>query len=465
MKQAELRLTGKEKHEISPLIFGNFLEHIENCINGGVYDKENPLSDHKGIRQDVLEKCKELGPTILRFPGGTVMGIYHWQDHVGPMEERKKMRNIVWGGMLCHGFGTAEFVEYCRAIGAEPMICVNMPTGTAEEAAHWVEYCNGTEDTYYANLRRSHGYEEPFNVKYWCIGNESYAEPDLGTQHDVNVYIRDAWEYTKYMKMTDESIKLVYVGYDEAWNRAVLESLGAVCDYLSIHFYANTSGGEYAPFAMTDQFAKSTLEPAFKLLDEFNEKEIDLNVWYRIPPRQGDIKIALDEWNIWNAGKTELSRYGVIQSYTWLNAVWTAEFLNLLIRNSDRIGIANMAQMVNVIAPIMAEKNGSYRQTTFYPMKLFREYAGKTYVPSSCDALDAVVTETDGVHTVLLANRENEAVELKLPFASGKKITVTCPEAGCINTLEKDFVSVTEEPVENGGTVIPPCSVCILVEE
>lgn len=465
MKKTELFLTGGPGHPVSPLIFGNFLEHIETCIGGGVYDLGNPLSDEKGIRQDVLEKCKELGPTILRFPGGTVMGIYHWEDHVGPLGSRKKMRNIVWGGMLCHGFGTAEFVEYCRAVGAEPMICVNMPTGTPEEAANWVEYCNGTGDTYYANLRRSHGYEEPFGVKYWCIGNESYAEPDLGTQHDIKVYLRDAWEFTKYMKMTDDSIKMVYVGNDEAWNRAVLESLGNVCDYLSIHFYANTNAGEYAPFAMTEEFLRDTLEPAFRLLDEYNEREVNLATWYRISPRQDKIRIALDEWNIWNAGKTELSRYGVIQSYNWINAVWTAEFLNLLIRNSDRIGIANMAQMVNVIAPIMAEKEGSYRQTTFYPIKLFREHVGEAFLPSRCEGLDVAVTQRGEKRVVFAVNRGDEAVELSLPFEAGRLITAACPDIGCVNTLEKDYVTISENASKGAEQVIPACCVCVILEK
>ncbi|NLZ52721.1 MAG: alpha-N-arabinofuranosidase, partial [Thermoanaerobacteraceae bacterium] len=180
--------------EVNPMIYGQFIEFIENCIDGGIYDKGSRFSDEKGIRQDVLEKAKQLNPPILRWPGGTYVNTFHWMDSIGPLEQRKKRKNIIWGGIVDGGFGTAEFIEYCRAIGAEPMLCVNMASGTPEEAANWVEYCNGTEDTYFANLRRSHGYEEPFNVKYWCIGNESYAQPDLGIQHDVDVYIRDAWE-------------------------------------------------------------------------------------------------------------------------------------------------------------------------------------------------------------------------------------------------------------------------------
>ena len=233
--KTQISVSKDVRNEIDRKIFGNFIEHIEHCILYGICDPQNPLSNEDGIRVDVLEKCRELNPPILRFPGGTVIGIYHWKDHIGPIEQRKKGRNLIWGERLCHEFGTAEYIKFCREIGAEPMLCVNMPTGSAEEAANWVEYCNGTEDTYYANLRRSHGYEEPFNVKYWCIGNESSAEPDLGWQHDVNIYIREAWEFTKYMKLTDPTIKLVFVSGNEEWNRAVLDSLFPVCDYFSVH--------------------------------------------------------------------------------------------------------------------------------------------------------------------------------------------------------------------------------------
>ena len=273
MKKTELILNTENKTALDKRIFGNFIEHIENCILGGVFDKDNPLSDENGIRQDVLEKAKALAPTVLRFPGGTVMGIYHWEEYIGPVEMRRKRKNIVWGNRMCHEFGTAEFIKYCRELGAEPMICVNMPTGSAEEAANWVEYCNGTEDTYYANLRRSHGYEEPFNVKYWCIGNESYAEPDLGIQHDVNVYIRDAWEFTKYMKMTDPTIELVYVGHNEEWNRKVLDSLGCVCDYLSLHFYANTGDDPEKPWNQLADYVRDVLQPAEALIREVSARE------------------------------------------------------------------------------------------------------------------------------------------------------------------------------------------------
>ena len=462
MKKTELILNTEKKTALDKRIFGNFIEHIENCILGGVFDKDNPLSDKNGIRQDVLSKAKALAPTVLRFPGGTVMGIYHWEEYIGPVETRRKRKNIVWGNRMCHEFGTAESIKYCRELGAEPMICVNMPTGSAEEAANWVEYCNGTEDTYYANLRRSHGYEEPFNVKYWCIGNESYAEPDLGIQHDVNVYIRDAWEFTKYMKMTDPTIELVYVGHNEEWNRKVLDSLGCVCDYLSLHFYANTGDDPEKPWDQLADYVRDVLQPAEALIREVSAREEEFNVWYRIPQRKGDIKIALDEWNIWNAAPNGKSKYGVIQDYTWMDALWVGSFLNLLINHCDSIAIANMAQLVNVIAPIMAEKEGSYCQTTYYPMQLYRKCAGETRIAAECEGLDVSVTADGEAYTAFIVNRGAEPIEVALPKAMTEATVLTADAPDAINNLTYNAVHI-DTYAENGTAFTAPAySISIL---
>lgn len=458
--QAKVSIDRKILNPVDEKIFGSFIEHIENCILGGIYDADNPLSGADGIRPDVLEKCRELSPPILRFPGGTVMGIYHWQDHVGPVGDRKKMRNIVWGGRMCHEFGTAEFVRFCRKIGAEPMICVNMPTGSAEEAANWVEYCNGTEDSHYANLRRSHGYEEPFNVKYWCIGNESYAEPDLGIQHDVNIYIRDAWEFTKYMKMTDPMIRLVYVGYDEKWNRAVLDSLYTMCDYLSIHHYS-----QQTEYERIERFEKDVIENVERLLDEYNPRKLEYSVWHRIPPRQGDIQIALDEWNLWNPEPDGRSKYGLIQDYTWLDALWVARFVNMMLRHSKHIGIGNMAQMVNVIAPIMAGKDGCWAQTTFYPMKYFRQECGSGLlgVECDCDGLDLCATQkADGSISVFAVNTAAEPAELDFGETVFSMLLLTCEDDMAVNNLEHDWVKVRETCVNGERVALPPHSIAVI---
>ena len=186
---------------VSPLIFGQFIEHLGRAIDGGIYQENSSLSDENGFRTDVLEKVKELYIPLLRYPGGTYTKIYHWKDGIGPKDERPRRPNLIWGGVEGNHFGTAEFITYCRAIGAEPFLVVNMATGTPEEAAHWVEYCNGTTDTHYANLRRAHGYEEPFDVQYWGIGNEESADADAGRHQRVETYVEDTWQFVKLMKL------------------------------------------------------------------------------------------------------------------------------------------------------------------------------------------------------------------------------------------------------------------------
>jgi alpha-N-arabinofuranosidase len=198
---------GQRLGRIEPAVHGQFIEHLGTCITGGVFEPGSPLADENGFREDVLEKTRELNPRLLRWPGGTYTKIYHWQDGVGPATERKRRPNLIWGGEEDHLFGTNEFIRYCRLIGAEPYISVNMGTGTAEEAANWVEYCNGTGNTYYANLRRQHGFPEPHRVKFWGLGNEEEAEPDCGRLQNPQEYARTAWQFAKLMKLQDPGIK------------------------------------------------------------------------------------------------------------------------------------------------------------------------------------------------------------------------------------------------------------------
>jgi len=226
---------------ISPCLYGQFIEHLGRCIQGGIFEEGSPLSGPNGFRRDVLEKVKRLAPPLLRYPGGTVTKIYHWKDGVGPKHKRPRQRNLVWGGEEDNRFGTDEFIRYCRLIGAEPFLVTNMATGTAEEAANWVEYCNGTGNTEFANLRRAHGFSEPHNVKYWGLGNEEHGEPDVGRLQEPDAYVKEAWQFAKLMKLQDPDIQLVVSGHDENWNRKVLRELHPVWDFLSLHFYARST--------------------------------------------------------------------------------------------------------------------------------------------------------------------------------------------------------------------------------
>lgn len=462
---------------VSERIFGQFIEHILTCIQGGVFDPGNPLSDESGIRTDVLEKLKKLAPPVMRFPGGTIMCQYHWEDAVGPMEQRIRRQNLIWGGELSPEFGTAEFVSFCRKLGAEPMICVNMASGTPEEAAHWVEYCNGTGNTHYANLRRSHGYAEPFRVKYWCIGNECYAEPDIGIQHDVNIYTRDAMEFIKWMKLTDKTIQTVIVGCDDmSWNKAVLDKLHPVTDFFSYHHYSGTAGkGPYTAF-WGENWLRDHLRLIAELIDGYPEKVEDFPVWYRFPPRQEKIRIALDEWNIWDYKPDET--YGLLQTYTWKDALWTASVLNLLV-DMPQIGMANLAQSVNVIAPVVAEEKGSWFQTIAYPLLHYRNRMLGKRLPVSFHSpvidggqagqvealrISAVVRE-DGSVCVAAVNRDlDHPHTISLNLTGNRKVLRlegTAPEDCC--SFSHCCVLESEAELPEGSPIaLPPASITFL---
>jgi alpha-N-arabinofuranosidase len=222
-------------------VFGGFIEHLGRCIYGGVFDEGSSLSDDRGYRRDVLQAAKDLRIPILRWPGGNFVSGYHWTDGIGPREERPRKTELAWLSEESNRFGTDEFIEYCRLLGAEPYICVNMGTGTMEEAQAWVEYCNGTGDTYWANLRRENGHEEPYNVKYWGLGNEMYGEWQIGAL-SAEDYVRKAREFAKVMRWTDPSIELVGCGLSGLtdWDRVVIEGLAPFVDYHSVHIYTGS---------------------------------------------------------------------------------------------------------------------------------------------------------------------------------------------------------------------------------
>lgn len=402
---------GSSLGEISPYVYGQFIEYMGRCIDGGIYEEGSPLSDSRGFRKDVLEKTKELAPPMLRFPGGTVVKTFHWEDGVGPKAERKARKNLIWGGVNDYHFGTCEFIEYCREIGAEPCLVVNISTGSPDEAANWVDYCNGTENTYYANLRRSHGYPEPFNVKYWALGNEEGAEPDAGRHQNPEKYVEDVWHFIKLMKLTDPTIKLIANGEGGSvkWNKTVLDGLGGAVDYISFHNYVNTEKGKpYSLFRRIKSADKGLQSLGGFIRENYPDSVDNWQVWYRFPHRRDRIRIAFDEWGIWEDGEPP---YGTTNTYEWRHALAAAYFLNAIHRNADHVGIANWAQMVNILAPIMTSKTASVRQTTFFPLKEFRAKGLKECVKAEAvsPVIEADIQSLDVSATV---DRENRKLTL-----------------------------------------------------
>ncbi len=361
--------------QIDPLIYGNFVEHLGRCVYGGIYEPGSSQSDKDGFRKDVLEAAKGLNVSILRYPGGNFASNYHWLDGVGPKDERKTRMELAWARLETNQFGTNEFIKYVRKLGAEPYFTINMGTGTIGEAQSWIEYCNVKEGPYYAELRKKHGYIEPYGIKYWSLGNEMDGPWQIG-QLNADDYSKKAREAAKIMKLTDPNIKLIaagasYPGGDpDGWDRTVLYELRDVVDYISLHLYVGNPGNNYYNYLATPMLLEERTHVVKGMINEVTRKA---NRGSKSP-----IYIAWDEYNVWyrtitpdeNLQETIVSN-DLEERYNLEDALVIAGFLNAFIRNADIVKMANMAQLVNVIAPIFVEEDGIFLQTIYFPLQLF----------------------------------------------------------------------------------------------
>ncbi|HLI02420.1 MAG TPA: hypothetical protein VKV06_16650, partial [Acidimicrobiales bacterium] len=193
---------GRSLGQLDRRVFGGFVEHLGRCIYGGLYDEDAPSRDERGFRQDTLELLRDLRLSVLRWPGGNFVSNYHWQDGIGPKDERPARSELAWGGIEPNRFGTDEYIDYCRVLGVEPYICLNMGTGTLEEALAWVEYCNGTRSTAWADRRRANGHPEPHAVTWWGLGNEIYGAWQVGAM-SAEEYVAEATRWARAIKMVD----------------------------------------------------------------------------------------------------------------------------------------------------------------------------------------------------------------------------------------------------------------------
>ncbi|GAC1356858.1 MAG: alpha-N-arabinofuranosidase [Ktedonobacteraceae bacterium] len=390
-------------------IYGGFIEHLGRCVYGGIYEEGSSLSDAQGFRQDVLEAVRSLRPSVLRWPGGNFVSGYHWVDGVGPLERRPRRLDLAWHAEESNRFGTDEFIAYCRLVDAEPYLCINMDTGSMEEAQAWVEYCNGTGNTYWASLRRQNGHEEPYKVKYWGLGKEMYGYWQIGAT-DAETYVRKAREFAKVMKWTDPSIELISCGYSglEEWDRIVLEGLAPYIRYHSIHLY--TGSHDYYSNVFSVHQVERMLSHTQALIDLVRYTQ-------RI---EHPINVAFDEWNVWFRKKDE--DQGLEELYTLADALAVATYLNIFTRFCNTVSIANQAQLVNAIAPIFTDKEGLFLQTIYHPLRLYNVHMHEI-------ALDAYVEcET---YTLLpeaeVANRHYRVASLRpFPFLD---VAVTCSKS------------------------------------
>lgn len=361
--------------DVDPRIYGSFVEHMGRGVYDGIFDPDHPTADADGFREDVAELVRELAPTILRYPGGNFVSGYRWEDGVGPVEERPRRRDLAWRSTEPNLVGTNEFMRYCQKVGADPMLAVNLGSRGVEAAAALVEYCNHSEGSYYSDLRRSHGVRDPHGVKVWCLGNELDGPWQIG-HVSADEYGRIAAQSAVAMRRADPSIELVACGTSKpimptfaTWESTMLRYVYEQVDFVSMHMYVDPDLYRDVPSLLA-----SGLE-----IDSYLDSVIASVDYARAAGKhQRKMALSFDEWNVWyNSRPRPIGEWPVAPEligdlYSHADALVVGSFLNSMLRRADRVRMACLAQLVNVIAPIRTEQGGgaAWKQATFAPFAL-----------------------------------------------------------------------------------------------
>jgi alpha-N-arabinofuranosidase len=412
---------------VRPRTFGSFVEHLGRSVYTGLHDPGHPTADADGFRGDVVELTRELGVSTVRYPGGNFVSGYRWEDGIGPVGQRPRRLDLAWHSTDPNLVGVDEFVRWCARAGVEPMMAVNLGTRGVQEALDLLEYCNVPSGTEWSDRRRANGAEEPYRIKMWCLGNEMDGPWQIGhkTAHE---YGRLAAETARAMRMIDPDIELVACGSSGSqmptfgeWEHTVLTEAYEHVDHISAHAYYWEEDGDLASFLASavnmDHFVDSVsaTADAVRAAGKHTKR----------------IHVSFDEWNVWYQKRAEsrppsgddwpVAPVLLEDRYNVADAVVVGNLLISLLRHTDRVHAASLAQLVNVIAPIMTEPGGrSWRQTTFHPFALTARHAAGEVLRLAVDApvqetakfgpvpvIDAVAThdpETGGV-VILAVNR------------------------------------------------------------
>jgi alpha-N-arabinofuranosidase len=422
---------------VSPLVFGGFLEHMGRCVYEGVYDPTSSHADPDGIRTDVLDALKGLEMSVVRYPGGNFASGYHWRDGVGPADERPTVRELAWQSLEPNRFGTDEFLSLCRKADWQPMLCANLGTGTPEEARDWVEYCNGEPGSRWADLRVANGQETPHRVPYWCLGNEMDGPWQLGHVPADHYAIR-AQQAGKMIKDCDRSVKLVACGSSGPdmpgfleWDRTVLERLGGLADYVSLHRYVGNESDDPNDYLAIGNSIDAQIEA------------VDACCRYVAAKRKRPKRAMLcfDEWNVWYKarsaedvnGRGQFAPHLIEEVYNLEDALVVASFLMSFIRHADVVKIANIAQIVNVIAPLLTRGDDLLVQSIYYAFQMISQrksgtslrllQEGPIHTSSSygeCPELDcAAILNPDSkqLHVFAMNRNVNQSAELEISLA------------------------------------------------
>ena len=460
--------------KIDDRIYGSFIEHLGRAVYTGIYQPEHPLADEQGFRKDVIKLVKDLQVPIIRYPGGNFVSNYFWEDGVGPVELRPRRLDLAWKSTEPNWVGLHEFSEWCKKVDSQVMMTLNLGTRGVSDALNLLEYCNMPAGTKYSNLRKMHGHEDPYNFKVWCLGNEMDGPWQLGSKTPAE-YGRISYETAKAMKMMDPTIELVSSGSSNTdmptfpeWEAVTLDHNYEWVDYVSLHQYFGNRDGD------TQNFLALSME-----MDYFIQTIISTCNYIKAKKRsKKDIMLSFDEWNVWfhsNAADDEITEKHPWQiappmledHYTFEDALLVGLMLMTFMKHADRVKMACLAQLVNVIAPIMTEIDGTaWRQTIYFPFLHASKYGrGVALQPvlSSSKHDTKGYTDVNDVETMAVWNEEAREVTI---FAVNRDLEEQIPLTCDLRSFGK--VSLIEHLQMTGdlkstnsamGEVIRPVSV------
>lgn len=449
--------------DIDKKIYGSFVEHLGRAVYGGVYDPDHEMADDMGFRKDVIELVKELGVPVVRYPGGNFVSGYCWEDGTGPRENRPMRLELAWQALEPNTIGIDEFQEWAKRSDTELMLAVNLGTRGPEEAKDFVEYCNFPSGTKYSDMRRKNGFEEPFNVKYWCLGNEMDGPWQI-CHKTADEYGRIAQETAKLMRLIDPSIELTACGSSSAdmktfieWEQTVLRHAYDEIDYISLHNYYGNRSNDTAEYLACSTEMDRFISTVAAICDVEKHRR----------KSKKTVNLAFDEWNVWfhsNEQDKQIEKWTVAPGqlediYNFEDALVVGCLLITLLKHADRVKIACLAQLVNVIAPIMTETGGRiWRQTIFYPFMHASKYGRGVSLRTAveCDKYEAgKYGETDYVESIIVDNTDvgelvvfavnrslNENVELAVEIGGCGDLTMiehiilSCDDMKAVNTAD-----------------------------
>jgi alpha-N-arabinofuranosidase len=369
---------------IDKRLYGSFVEHLGRAVYGGIYDPEHKTADKDGFRTDVIDLVKELDISIIRYPGGNFVSNYYWEDGIGPIENRPRRLDLAWRALEPNRIGVNEFCAWAKKAGAEVMMSVNLGTRGIEAARSMVEYCNHPGGTYWSDLRISHGIKKPHDIKVWCLGNEMDGPWQVGHK-TAQEYGRLANEVGKALKLYNPDLKLVACGSSNRdmptfplWEAEVLHHCYETVDYISLHTYYDDTEDDLATYLANSIDMETFIKSVKSTCDYVKARKRSKKTMY----------LSFDEWNAWSFYHSFISKglddsvepwttgaHQLEDMYTFKDALLVGCLLITLLRNVDRVKIACLAQLVNVLAPIMTRNNGpAWRQTIFYPFLHASQY-------------------------------------------------------------------------------------------